>query len=74
MSFMAHALMDNRHGLVSDFLLTGANGMAERDAALGMQMRISGSRRLSVGADRGYDTKDFVVSPRASLRSRGVLR
>ena len=31
--FMAHALMGNRHGLVSDFRLTEANGMAERDAA-----------------------------------------
>ena len=62
--FMAHALMDNRHGLVSDFRLTEANGTAERDAALDMLMRIPGSRRLSVGADRGYDTKDFVAECR----------
>ena len=62
--FMAHALMDNRHGLVSDFRLTEANGMAERDAALDMLMSIPGSRRLSVGADRGYDTKDFVAECR----------
>ena len=62
--FMAHALMDNRHGLVSDFLLTEANGMAERDAALDMLMRIPGSRPLSVGADRGYDTRDFVAECR----------
>ena len=58
--FMAHALMDNRHGLVSDFRLTEANGMAERDAALEKMLLIPGSRRLSVGADRGYDTRDFV--------------
>ena len=62
--FMAHALMDNRHGLVSDFRLTEANGMAERDAALDMLMRIPGSRPLSVGADRGYDTRDFVAECR----------
>ena len=38
-----------------------ANGTAERDAALAMLMRIPGSRQLSVGADRGYDTKAFVA-------------
>ena len=59
--FMAHPLMDNRHGLVSDFRLVEANGTAERDAALDMLMRIPGSRPLRVGADRGYDTKDFVA-------------
>ena len=62
--FMAHALMDNRHGLVSDFRLTEANGMAERDAALDMLMRIPGSRPLNVGADRGYDTRAFVAECR----------
>ena len=62
--FMAHALMDNRHGLVSDFRLTEANGMAERDAALDMLIRIPGSRRLKVGADRGYDSRDFVAECR----------
>ena len=62
--FMAHALMDNRQGLVSDFRLTEANGMAERDAALDMLMRIPGSRPLSVEADRGYDTRDFVAECR----------
>ena len=34
--------------------------MAERDAALEKMLLIPGSRRLSVGADRGYDTRDFV--------------
>ena len=63
-SLMAHALMDNRHGLVSDFRLTEANGMAERDAALDMLMRIPCGRPLSVGADRGYDTRDFVAECR----------
>ncbi len=69
--FMAHALMDNRHWLVSDFRLPEANGMAERDAALDMLMSILDSRRLSVGA---YDTRDFVaecrefnVTPHATL-------
>ena len=62
--YMAHALMDNRHGLVSDFRLTEANGMAERDAALDMLIQIPGSRRLTIGADRGYDSRDFVAECR----------
>ena len=75
--FMAHALMDNRNGLVSDFRLTEANGTAERDAALEMLTMIPGSGRLSVGADRGYDTRDFVaecrdlnVTPHVAQRKR----
>ena len=77
LSFMAHALMDNRYGLVSDFRLTEANGTAERDAALDMFMQIPGSRRLSVGADRGYDSRGFVterwelnVTPHVARRKR----
>ena len=72
--FMAHALMDNRHGLVSDFRLTEANGMAERDAALEMLTMIPGSRQLSVGADRGYDTRDFVAECRELNVSPHVAR
>ena len=75
--FMAHALMDNRHGLVSDFSLTEANGTAERDTALEMLTMIPGGRQLSVGVDRGYDTKDFVaecrdlnVTPHVARRKR----
>ena len=49
---------------MSDLRLTEANGMAERDAALDMLMRIPGSRPLSVGGDRGYDTRDFVAECR----------
>ena len=30
--FMAHALMENRNGLLVDFLVSDATGMAERDA------------------------------------------
>jgi IS5 family transposase len=37
-----------------------ANGTAERDAALLMAERIEGRQRVTVGADKGYDTKEFV--------------
>ena len=30
--FMGHALMENRNGLLMDFVVSGATGTAERDA------------------------------------------
>lgn len=64
LAFMAHALTDNRHGLVSDFRLTETSGMAACDGALEMLTMIPGTRRLNVGAGRGYDTRDFVAECR----------
>ncbi len=63
LSYMGHLLTENRHGLVLD-VEPEANGYAEREAAVTMLER---SVRL-LGADRGYDTRDFV----AALRARGV--
>ena len=67
LSYMGHLLTENRHGLVVDVELTEANGRAEREAAVAMVER-STAGRATLGADRGYDTRDFV----AQLRSRGV--
>lgn len=58
--------MDNREGLVVDVRLTPAAGTGERDAALAMLVAASGSRRITVGADRGYDTRGFVAGCRKS--------
>ena len=52
--------MDNREGLVVDVRLTPANGTWEREAALGMLAGVPSQRRITVGADRGYDTRGFV--------------
>jgi transposase len=57
--FMAHALSENRHGLVVDVETTQANGRAEWDAAATMVSR-SVKAGATVGADKGYDTQDFV--------------
>ena len=57
---MGHALMENRNGLVVDTRLTLATGRAEREAALEMMSNLSGRKRLTLGADKGYDTKDFI--------------
>ena len=64
LAYLGHALMENRNGLVVDTRLTLATGRAEREAAVEMFEEIPGSKRVTVGADKGYDTKDFVASTR----------
>ncbi len=77
--FMGHALMENRCGLIVQGDLTQADGHAERRAALDMIHRHSpGSiRRLTLGADKGYDAAGFVsdlrkacVTPHVAQKSR----
>ena len=63
--YAGHVLMENRHGLVVDVALTQATGRAEREAALQMLGRRKGRRRVTVGADKGYDTRDFTAGCRA---------
>ena len=59
--FMGHGLMENRHGLLVDACLTEANGHAERVAALHMiEPRADRPHAITLGADKAYDTKDFV--------------
>lgn len=58
--FSGNALMENRSGLLVDFRIEAATGTAERDAALSMLEALGGEHRITLGADRGYDTKDFV--------------
>jgi transposase len=64
LAYLGHVLMDNRNGLVSQVRLTAAHGKAERQAAVEMiAARTEGGKkkkRITVGADKGYDTKDAV--------------
>ena len=61
LSYLGHVLMENRNGLVMDTRLTQATGTAERDAALDMAARIpGGTRQVTLGGDKNYDTRDFV--------------
>lgn len=64
LSYMGHALMENRSGLVVDTRLTQATGTAERDAGAEMVSGVSGRKRLTLGADKGYDTTEFVETLR----------
>ncbi len=57
----AHALMENRNGLLVDFHVAGVLDETERDAAIRMMDRsVPGARRVTVAGDKGYDTKGFV--------------
>ncbi len=60
LSYSAHALMENRNGLIVDFRVEQADGYAERATALAMLETHAAHRGATVGGDKGYDTKDFV--------------
>ena len=62
LSFMGHALMENRHGLLVDGRVSEANGTAERDVAETMLADLPGRHRITVGGDKGFDTKGFVAA------------
>jgi transposase len=58
--FMGHVVMENRNGLAVGARLTQATGRAEREAALELLGKIPRRRRITLGADKGYDVADFV--------------
>jgi transposase len=65
LGYLGHALMENRNGLIVDVHTTHANGFAEREAALKMLARLPGGSGRTVGADKGYDTTNWVNGVRA---------
>jgi len=70
LSYMGHALIENRHGLVVQADASQANGRAEREAALEMIDRQAPgtANQLTLGADKAYDAREFV----ADLREKCV--
>jgi transposase len=64
LSYNGNLLTENRNGLIITTEVFQANGTAERDAALVMLEQIPGERRVTVGGDKGYDTRDFVAECR----------
>ena len=65
LGYLGHVLTENRNGLIVDVRLTQASGTAERDAALEMLAHKPASRQVTLGADRGYDTRGFVAGARS---------
>jgi transposase len=67
LAYLGHIVVENRNGLIEAAMATQADGAAERETALLMVAGLTGekSRRITVGADKAYDTQDFVATMRA---------
>jgi transposase len=68
LAYSTHGLMENRNGLLIDLVVSTADGFAERREGAKLIATIAGSRRKTVGADKGYDARDFV----AACRQAGI--
>jgi transposase len=65
LAYLANALMENRNGLLVDLRVAQATGTAEREGALEMlNEALPGMGSITVGADKGYDTRSFVENCR----------
>src|SRR2546429_7550436 len=64
LSYNGNLLVENRNGLIVNTEVFEANGTAERDAALVMLEQIPGTKHVTVGGDKAYDTADFVAECR----------
>ena len=82
LSYLGHTLVENRNGLIAAAMTTQADGRAERDAALLMLHELTGKRRgrITAGADKAYDMRDFVstvrelgVTPHVARRQNGAI-
>jgi transposase len=65
LGYLGHVLMEHRSGLIVNATVTPADGHGERDAALVMLADVPGQQRITLAADKGYDTRDFVAELRA---------
>jgi len=65
LGYLGHLLMEHQSGLIVQATVTPADGHGERDAALTMLERLPGRHRITLAADKGYNTQDFVANLRA---------
>jgi len=75
--YAGHSLIENRSGLITQCELTQASGTCEREAGLRLlakERERRGRGRMSLGADKGYDTADFVAGVRALKVTPHVAR
>jgi transposase len=64
LGYLGHVVMEHRSGLIVQATVTPADGHGERDAALVMLEGLPGQHRITLAADKGYDTRDFVAELR----------
>jgi transposase len=76
LSYLGHTVVENRNGLVVAAMATQADGTAERDAGLLMvaDLNKKGNRRITLGADKAYDTRDFVDTVRELRTTPHVMQ
>jgi transposase len=61
MSYLGHAVVENRHGLVVAAMATTADGTAERDASILLLSKFpEAPKRITWGGDKAYDTEEHV--------------
>src|SRR5207244_11143089 len=82
LSYLGHTLVENRNGLIAAAMTTQADGRGAPDAALVMLYELTRKRsgRITTGADKAYDTRDFVdtvrelgVTPHVARRQHGAI-
>jgi transposase len=80
LSYAGHVLMENRQGLAVDGCVTQATGRAEPQAALTMVEELAGWGRVTLGADKGYDRKEFIqelrehqVTPHLACKPNSII-
>src|SRR5262249_51010897 len=65
LAYTGNVMTENRNGFVVEAELRQVSGMVERETAKDMIVRYSpGAKRITVGADKGFDTADFVSDMR----------
>ena len=74
LGYLGHVLLEHRSGLIVDTMVTPADGHGERDAGLVMIERRPGAHRITVAADKGYDTRDFVAGLRSMDATPHIAR
>ncbi len=74
LAYCGNVMIENRNGLVVDTVLVQCSGTAERDAAMQMVEQVEGTSRITVAADKAYDTRDFVRQMREMNATPHVAR
>jgi len=64
MAYLGHTVIENRNGLIVKTRASLADGFGERETAIALLAELPGEHRKTVGADKNYDTRDFVGSCR----------
>ena len=80
LSYAGHVLMDNREGLAVGACVNQPTGRAEPEAALQLVEEIPGRGRVTLGADKGYDRKEFIqelrdhqVTPHIACKANSTI-